>query len=147
MMAEWFLEHREAVQMYDVKFGSEAAKNDAYKDNRLSHADWTILEQSMAVLAQPALATKQLEGTHYITGSLVLPFIYRLIDCTADGHLRLPRKETGQQWLRVQQIDPKVREARKLLHLDLQRRWIDEMPENQRAMLDVTTMLDPRFKT
>jgi hypothetical protein len=109
MMAEWFLQHRKVVQMYDVKFGSEAAKNNACKDNRLSHADWTILEQSMAVLAPSAQATKQLEGTHNITSSLVLPFIYRLIDGTEDGDLRLPWKKPSQQWLRVYQIDPKVR--------------------------------------
>jgi hypothetical protein len=49
--------------------------------------------------------------------------------------------------LRVHQIDPKVRAARKLLNLDLKRRWINEMPANQRAMLDVCALLDPRFKT
>jgi len=148
MMAEWFLEQREAVQMYDVKFGSEAAKNDAYKDNRLTHADWTILEQSMAVLAPCAQATKHLEGTNYVTISIVLPYLYRyrLIDGTADGPLRLPHKETGQQWLRVGQIDHQVRQARQLLHEDFKRRWIDELPIAQRETLDMCTLLDPRFK-
>jgi hypothetical protein len=91
-MVEWFQEQREAVQMYDVKFGSEASKNDAYKDNRLQHADWTNLDQSLAVLTPLAHATKHLEGTQYVTVSLVLPYIYRLIDSTADGALRLPWK-------------------------------------------------------
>jgi hypothetical protein len=45
-MAEWFRVQQEAVQMYDVKFGSEASKNDAYKDHRMQHADWTIIERS-----------------------------------------------------------------------------------------------------
>jgi hypothetical protein len=71
-MAEWFRVQQEAVQMYDVKFGSEASKNDAYKDHRMQHADWTIIELSLAVLTPLAHATKHLEGTQYITISLIL---------------------------------------------------------------------------
>ena len=40
--------------MYDVKHGAEAVKNDAYKDHRLQHRDWAIIEQSVAVLQQSA---------------------------------------------------------------------------------------------
>ena len=36
-MVDWFREQQQAVQMYDVKHGAEAAKNDAYKANRLQH--------------------------------------------------------------------------------------------------------------
>ena len=34
-MIDWFREQQHAVQMYDVKHGTEASKNDAYKANRL----------------------------------------------------------------------------------------------------------------
>jgi hypothetical protein len=44
-------------------------------------------------------------------------------------------------------IDPKVRAARRLLHEDLKRRWLEELPEAARDELDIATMLDPRFKT
>ena len=50
-MVEWFREQQQAVQMYDVKHGAEASKNDAYKKNRLQNKDWAIiveLEQSVA---------------------------------------------------------------------------------------------------
>ena len=32
-MVKWFREQQQAVQMYDVKHGAEASKNDAYKKN------------------------------------------------------------------------------------------------------------------
>ena len=99
-----------------------------------------------AVLAQSAQATKLLEGTKYITVSLVFPYIYRLIYGTLDGMLYLPWKSDGQQWMRASQIDPEVRAARKLFHADLNRRWIEEMPTEQRTELDICTLLDPRFK-
>ena len=145
-MVDWFREQQQAVQMYDVQHGAEAGKQDAYKDNRLQHKDWTINEQSVAVLAPSAQATKLLEGTTYVTISLVLPYIYRLIELSDDGMLYLPWKPAGQQWLRADQLDPKVRAARKLLHADLKRRWIDELPSAQRTELDIATLLDPRFK-
>ena len=50
-MVKWFREQQQAVQMYDVKHGAEASKNDAYKKNRLQHKDWAViveLEQSVA---------------------------------------------------------------------------------------------------
>ena len=67
-MVDWFRE-QQAVKMYDVQHGAEAAKNDAYKDNRLKHEDWAINEQSVAVLAPSAHATKKLEGTTYTSPS------------------------------------------------------------------------------
>ena len=145
-MVDWFREQQTAVQMYDVQHGAEAAKNDAYKDNRLQHTDWAINEQSVAVLAPSAKATKLLEGTKYVTISLVLPYIYRLIEGSKDGMLYIPWKPAGQQWLRADQLDPNVRAARKLFHADLKRRWLEEMPKAQRSELDICTLLDPRFK-
>jgi hypothetical protein len=132
--------------MYDIKHGAEAVKNDAYKKNRLQHKDWAIIEQSAAVLLASAAATKLLEGTNYITISLVLPYMYRLIEGSDDGMLYLPWKAAGQQWLRAAQMDPDVRAARKLLHDDFKKRWLEEMPSQQRMELDISTLLDPRFK-
>ena len=39
-----------------------------------------------------------------------------------------------------------MRAARKLLHEDFKKRWLDELPSSQRMELDVATLLDPRFK-
>ena len=40
-----------------------------------------------------------------------------------------------------------ARAARKLLHDDFKKRWLEDMPDTQRAELDIATLLDPRFKT
>ena len=62
-----------------------------------------------------------IKATTYVTISLVLPYIYRLIQGSKDGMLYLPWKLAGQQWLCAEQIEPKVRAARKLFHTDLKR--------------------------
>ena len=49
------------------------------------------------MLVASAKATKLLEGTNYITISLVLPYMYRLIEGSDDGMLYLPWKPAGQQ--------------------------------------------------
>ena len=146
-MVDWFRQQQQAVQMYDIKHGAEAQKNNAYKDHRLQHKDWAVIEQSVAVLQLSAQATKLLEGTKYVTVSLVLPYMYRLIEGSADGMLYLPWKPAGQQWMRATQIDADVRAARKLLHLDFEARWLEKLPMAQRTELDIATLLDPRFKT
>eukprot|EP00965_Chrysotila_dentata_P064176 2125110-Pleurochrysis_carterae.AAC.3 len=116
MMLDWLREQQSAVQMYDIKHSAEACKKDAYKDNQLQLADWSVIEQSVAVLMASAQATKFLEGTKYASAQ--------------------------QQWLRATQIDPEVRAARRLLHDDLERRWLIELPDTQRAELDIATLLD-----
>ena len=57
-MVDWFREQQVAVQMYNVQHGAEASKNNANKANRLLLRDWIIIEQSVAVLAASAAATK-----------------------------------------------------------------------------------------
>ena len=55
-------------------------------------------------------------------------------------------KPAEQRWLHADRVEPKVRAARKLLHNDSKRRWLEEMPTAQRTELDISTLLDPRFK-
>ena len=75
-------------------------------DSRPRQKDWAIIEQSVAVLQLSAQATKLLEGTKYVTISLTLPYMYRLIEASADNMLYMPWKPAGQQWLRATQLEP-----------------------------------------
>ena len=61
--------------------------------------------------------------------------------------LYMPWKAASQQWLPAAKIDPEVRAARELLHANLKKRFLDDLPEEQRTELDISTLLDPRFKT
>ena len=89
-----------------MQFGAQAVRNDAYKDNRMLHEDWAILEQTLGALHASATATKMLEGTHYVTASLVLvlPTVYRLIQGTTDGPLFIKTRDPQHQWVRARDM-------------------------------------------
>eukprot|EP00967_Tisochrysis_lutea_P097016 scaffold142308_cov26-Tisochrysis_lutea.AAC.1 len=59
----------------------------------------------------------------------------------------MPWKSPALAWLPELAIERSVRRARTLLHDDLVERWLTELPHDQRAQLDIATLLDPRFKT
>ena len=145
-MANWFRVQQESLTLFDINHRRDA--DDVYKENRLSLTDWDIVEQSVAVLAGPAEASQLLEGTNYVTSSCVLPYIYRIIhDMKDDSPVYVPWKEQADdKWLEADDLTPAVRAARKLLHIDLTKRWIDELPSEQKAAYAICTLLDPRFK-
>ena len=98
-------------------------------------------------MSPPAHVTKLLEGTNYVTVSLILPSIYRLLEGLSSSSIFFVLwKPPGRQWTSASQLTPSVKAARALLQDDLQRRWIDEMPGAQRDELDISILLDPRFK-
>ena len=65
--------NNEPLLLYDVR-NPRAAKG--FKDNRYSLEDWSINNQSVAVLAPLAKASQYLEGKLYPTLNLVLPSMY-----------------------------------------------------------------------
>ena len=119
-MASWFREQQQAVMTFDIRHASEAG--DIYGANRMELNDWSIVEQSVAVLATSANVTTHLEGTKYVTISSVLPMTYRLLaELEATRSLYLPWKSAGQQWLAPANIRPAVKTARAAFHTDLRR--------------------------
>ena len=70
--------------MYDVTHGHEKGHNDgAYSVNKLHHNEWKLNTHSVCFTHPAAQAVRRLEGTKYVTISLVLPAIYKLL-----GNLR-----------------------------------------------------------
>ena len=74
--------NNEPLLLYDVR-NPRAAKG--FKDNRYSLEDWSINNQSVAVLAPLAKASQYLEGKLYPTLNLVLPSMYGCIELTKEN--------------------------------------------------------------
>jgi hypothetical protein len=144
-MAAWFREQQQAVMTFDIRHASEAG--DIYGANRMELSDWSIVEQSVAVLTTSANVTTHLEGTKYVTISSVLPMVYRLLFELEDARsLYLPWKPAGQQWLPPNMMRPPVKVARKAFHDDLHERYVTNMTSARKAQLLISTFLDPRYK-
>ena len=78
---EWGRKLHPAILMYDVTRRHEEGHNDgAYSDNKLHHNEWKLNTQSVCVTHPSAKAARRLEGTKYVTISLVFPAIYKLLD-------------------------------------------------------------------
>lgn len=144
-MSSWFREQQQAVMTFDIRHASEAGE--VYGANRMELSDWSIVEQSVAVLATSANVTTHLEGTKYVTISSVVPMVYRVIaELEPTRSLYLPWKPPGQQWLTPANMRPAVKAARTAFHDDLRARYVTNIPEVRKAAYFMSTMLDPRYK-
>ena len=95
------------------------------------------------------------EGDKYPTSSLVVPMVYKLIATSASGfdvtfHNRAQDKfndpNTNPVKVPHANLNEKVRAAREKMHLDLIRRFQDELPLPIKKFWFIAAMLDPRFK-
>ena len=69
-----------AVQIYDVKHGTQARHDDGpYGESHMDHADWTLNCHSVMVLQPVAQGVKMIERMKYIKSSLLLPLIHQMI--------------------------------------------------------------------
>ena len=69
----WFREQKVIVQNYDINYGAEARHEDGpYADSHMDYNDWRVNEHSVAVLYPAATVVNDIEGTQYVTASLVL---------------------------------------------------------------------------
>ncbi|KAK3254600.1 hypothetical protein CYMTET_36188 [Cymbomonas tetramitiformis] len=79
--AKWYLDNREAVQMYDIEHTTKAANavpnldGSVYnKDHKLDSWEWDIVRESVYILTHPSITVDLLQGTKYPTVSLVGTF-------------------------------------------------------------------------
>ena len=76
----WFHEQKRFVQTYDINYGAEARREDGpYTDSHLDHSDWKVNVHSVGFLYPSATVVNDIEGTLYVTCSLVLPSTYMFI--------------------------------------------------------------------
>ena len=152
-MVDWFRRQQQSIMTFDIERAQAVASaggelGNLYGDNRLQLDDWSIAEQSVAVLATSANVTTKLEGTKYPTLSSVLPCVYRLLtELEDDRSLYMPWKPQGvEQFLRASALKPAVRAARAAFRKDLEERFVSKLPLARKETMAICTMLDPRFK-
>ena len=76
----WFHEQKRVVQTYDINYRAEVRHEDGpYADSHMDYSDWKVNEHSVAILYPSATVVNDIEGTLYVTCSLVLPSTYMLI--------------------------------------------------------------------
>ena len=105
---------------------------------------WDINEQMVAILSRAADNTNTLEGSRYVTISLVLPLIGRLIQELQSDEVPKPWSPTDS--FRVCDLHPAVARARTKMRIDYEARWMTNLPLETIRMLCIATQLDPRFK-
>ena len=125
------------------------AKNpgDVYGANKLHHENWAVV-QGMIIVLQPAHdGTKLLEVDKYVTSSLVLPTIRKII-YYADPiqPMIIPWSATFETIVH-DDLPIEVQRAREVYHDDLVRRHIDEIDTCSHHFWSNCTLLDPRFKS
>ena len=134
--------NQEPLLLCDVK-NSKAAKG--FKDDRCSIEDWSINNQSVALLGPLSQSSTMLEGKNHPTSNLALPTFCALIQHTKPSQ---PTKVPSWAGKLLQPSDPRpeVIDARVHLHNDLERRWVTELPDRIKRFCCICTLLDPRQK-
>ena len=141
----WFWEQKVIVQNNDINYGAEARHEDGpYADSHMDYNDWKVNELSVAVLYPAATVVNDIEGTQYVTASLVLPSVYMLIHKVRKGEIVCNWEDSVVQ---PQQTTPEVRAARANLRTALEDRFIKALPDHVFQQYSIATLLDPRLKS
>ena len=137
---EWFRKSQPAILMHDVTHGHEQGHNDgAYSDYKLQHNEWKLNTQSVRVTHPAAEAVRRLEGTKYVTISLVLPAIYKLFGNLEKDYLQQHWDDTT---VPVASIGHNVKGARRKYLADLTRRCVTKLSADTERLLVIATLLD-----
>ena len=151
-MVDWFRMQQQSIMTFDIERAQQVAAaggelGNLYGNNRLQLDDWSIGEQSVAVLATSANITTKIEGTQYPTLSSVLPCVHRLLTELEDNRsVYMPWKPKGEQFVKPAMLKPAVRAARAEFRLDLERRFVTELPSARKETMVICTLLDPSLQ-
>ena len=95
-------------------------------------------------IQQPHAVVNDIEGTQYVTASLVLPSVYMLIHKVRKGQIVC---NWNNSVVEQQQTTPEVRAARANLRTPLEDRFIKALPDHVFEKYSIATLLDPRLKS
>ena len=122
----------------------EEQQDGAYSDNKGHQNEWKMNTHSVCVTHPAADVVRRLEGTQYVTISLVLPVISKCFR-------NLEKDYLPQHWddatVPVASIGHSMKEARKQYLTDLTCPWVTELSTNTKRLLNlIAALLDPRYK-
>ena len=141
----WFREQKVITQNYDINYGAEARHEDGpYDDSHMDCNHWKMNEHSVAVFYPAATVVNDIEGTQYVTASLVLPTVYMLIHKVCKGEIVCNSDDSVVQ---PQQTTPEVRAARANLQTALEDRFIKALTDHVFEQYSIATLLDHRLKS
>lgn len=144
--AEWFRTFEKAIRIYGVEKMQcklncmDNPDGTTYDKHELSDEEWKVVPQVALLLEPFNEATTVLQGSNYVTGSLVLPTISSLHKVTSPGEAMLDDDD------RVVPMHDSISAARLTLHLELQRRFMEDMDVSKVEDFALATVMDPRFK-
>ena len=136
--------NREPLMVYDIRAKNPGA---VYGANKLCHDDWAVVNGMITVLQPAADGTRLLEGDQYVTSSLVVPTIRKVLFYADPSHsLPIPWSTTHQS-ISHEQLPVEVQGARQAYYDDLCERWLEEMDTDHYYFWFNCSILDPRFKS
>ena len=115
----------------------------AYFDNKLHHNDWKLNRHSVCVSHPSAETVRRLKGIKYMTISLVLPTIYKLLGNLEKDYLRQHPEDTTPP---VAGFGHTLKEARKKYVAKLTCRSVTDLSTDTKRLLVIATVLDPPYQ-
>lgn len=136
--------NREPLMVFDIR-----AKNpgDVYGANKLRVDDYSVVDGMIIVLQAARDATQLLQGDHYVTSSLVVPTLFKVMYyADPSSRLPIPWSSSGAA-ISHSQLPIEVQEAREEYSRDLNRRFREEIDDPTYYFWFNCCLLDPRFKS
>ena len=144
--ANWFTEQKKAVLIYNVERTERRLQcvdnpdGSIYNAHKLTEEEWTCVAQIKYLLEPFKEATDTLQSGKRVTGSLVLPVVSQLHKTTAPDEAMYDDNDNEVQ------MHPNILQARSAAHMDITKRWMEDMHISKVEDFALATALDPCFK-
>eukprot|EP00854_Cymbomonas_tetramitiformis_P027577 gene27577-34022_t len=126
---EWFPPQQKAIQMFHVESLQLNLSTDdsgsTYREFQLDLLDWQVIEQSLPVLRPVFHYTRIIQGTKYVTMSLLLPMTAWLIEFELSPSVDITL--ANNTIIEHKDLLPAVKEGRSAMHADVVKPWVTDL--------------------
>jgi hypothetical protein len=144
-MCRSLVQSKSAIILYDV---NATDPGEVFKSSKLTTHEWDVIEETAACLQTAHDAVKLLEGDKYVTSSLVLPAIHKvMVSLLPSTNVILSTRQPSDSRYRLasSELCKSVREGRAAMLADVKTRFITEVSDIQKKTHLISCGLDPRF--